>query len=90
MNADCSFSKSMDNWPEVFGLVGACKLIPISARLARIDFPPFEPVVCVFSICVNRLPSDPPSELCKLSLCRKPLNASTNNCVAATTVEKLA
>ena len=65
-------------------------MIPISARLARIDFPPLELVVCVFSICVNRLPNDPPSELCKLSLCRKPLNASTNNCVAVTSVEKLA
>ena len=66
-------------------------MIPISDRLAMIDFPLSElAVVCEFSICVNRLLSDPPSELCKLSLCKKLLNASTKNCVAATTVEKLA
>jgi len=65
--------------------------MPISDRLAMIDFPSSEPaVVCVFSICMNRLPIDPPDELCRLSLCRKLLNASTKNCVAATTVAKLA
>lgn len=42
----------------------------------------------VFNNCINRLPIDPPDGLCKLSLCRKLLNASTN-CVTAAIVEKL-
>jgi hypothetical protein len=46
-------------------------------------------VVCV-STCKNRLPSEPPKEFCMLSLCIKLFNASTKNCVAATTVEGVA
>lgn len=62
-------------------------MMPIPDRLAMIDLP--EPaVVCVFSTCINRLPSGPAEAFCKLSVCRTLLKASTKICVAAKTAGK--